>query len=404
MKTIIKHLKEVRKTGRKKKELPENAVIQKSKQLFDLWKYGFKLFDFKVFDLYLSAINSRNINTKIVTFTKADFSKILDIKQKMSVDDLDKRLAYLRQKEVCIDNGGKYPIHTSLFAACCVDTSTEPYNVKLEVSEMLLSLVFDIDRQNGHGYFSYKLRNILQIESLYSYLLFNYLESKAYRRNGNIIKTTWEVDLQELKEILNCTDVELYSEFKRFNNFVLQRCHKELTSKTEMQFDYQTVKQGRYVKAIRFTVHPHKIKLTAEPAPNVIQQPLQAQEQPQRIEKQPIPTATTAATGEPQNTLREPPKVQEPTAPSPAHAASDEKIDFFSECFDNTFTELQVKLILSAVNPDAVTDSEYGKDIALYQYLDYMYKRLLAEEEYRSIGNRCKYLVAMLKNDKGGAV
>lgn len=381
--------------GRKKKKLPENAVIQKSKQLFDLWKYDFKLFDFKVFDLYLSAINSRNINTKTVTFSKADFSKILTINDKLSTDELDSRLSYLRQKEISLNIGGKYPIHTSLFAACYVDTTVEPYNVKLEVSEALLSVVFDIDRQNGHGYFSYKLRNVLQIESLYSYLLFNYLESKAYRQNGNIIKTTWEVDLQELKEILNCADVEFYSVFKRFNDKILKVCHKELTSKTEMQFDYETVKQGRYVKAIRFTVKPHKITLTVNPEPEVMQQSPQPQEQPH------IPEIMTV---EPQKTLKEvkPPSVQEPkAAPS---SELDEKTEFFSECFDNTFTMLQVRLILASVNHEAVTESEYGKDIALYQYLDYMYKKLLAEEEYRSIGNRCKYFIAMLKNDKGGSI
>ena len=379
------------KTGRKKKELPENAIVQKSRPLFDLWKYNFKLFDFKVFDLYLSAINSRNIDTKIVTFSKADFSKILDIKQKMSVDELDSRLSYLRQKEVSLNTDSKYPIHTSLFSACYVDTTAEPYNVKLEVSETLLSLVFDIDRINGKGYFSYKLRNILQIESLYSYLLFNYLESKVYRKNGDILLTTWDVELQELKEILNCEDVEYYKTFKRFNDMILKKCHKELTSKTEMQYDYETIKQGRYVKSIRFTVKPHKTKLMrtdAQPPPIP-----QAQEQPPQQQNnyaEYIPPSI--------------PQERQELQPQQETSAINQKTELYSDAMDNTFTALQVQVIVASINPDNLPNNEFGRDIARYDYLSLMYKKLLVEEKSRVIQNRFKYFVAMIKNDKGGEV
>lgn len=382
------------KTGRKKKELPENAIVQKSRPLFDLWKYNFKLFDFKVFDLYLSAINSRNIDTKIVTFSKADFLKIFDIKKNMSVDELDSRLSYLRQKEVSLNTDSKYPIHTSLFSACYVDTTAEPYNVKLEVSETLLSLVFDIDRINGKGYFSYKLRNILQIESLYSYLLFNYLESKALRRDGAVILTTWDVELQELKEILNCEDVEYYKTFKRFNDMILKKCHKELTAKTDMQFEYETVKQGRFVKAIRFTVKPHEINLDND-ADVSIPQPQPTPPQQNHIDYIPPPTPQERQEPQPQ-----PQEIQR-------HDNDDtitQKTELYSDAMDNTFTALQVQVIVASINPDNLPNNEFGRDIARYDYLSLMYKKLLVEEQSRVIQNRFKYFVAMIKNDKGGEV
>lgn len=382
------------KTGRKKKELPENAIVQKSRPLFDLWKYNFKLFDFKVFDLYLSAINSRNIDTKIVTFSKAEFSKILTIDQKLSTDELDSRLSYLRQKEISLNTDSKYPIHTSLFSACYVDTTAEPYNVKLEVSETLLSLVFDIDRINGKGYFSYKLRNILQIESLYSYLLFNYLESKALRRDGAVILTTWEVELQELKEILNCADVELYAVFKRFNDKVLKMCHKEITTKTEMQYDYETIKQGRYVKGIRFTVKPHKIIIETDADVSIPQeQPQPTPPQQNHIDYIPPPTPQERQDSQQQEIQR--------------HDNDDtitQKTELYSDAMDNTFTALQVQVIVASINPDNLSNNEFGRDIARYDYLSLMYKKLLVEEQSRVIQNRFKYFVAMIKNDKGGEV
>ena len=47
-----------------------------------------------------------------------------------------------------------------------------------------------------------------------------------------------------------------------------------------------------------------------------------------------------------------------------------------------------------------IEESAYGPDIAKYNYLDRMYKRLLIEEKERDIKNRFKYFVSMVKNDK----
>lgn len=264
-----------------KNEISDNALVQKARPFFNLWQYGFKLFDYKVFDLYLGIIDSHKLDSKLVTFTKADFSKILDVDKTLTAQELDKRFETLISKVISIDTKSKYPIRTTLFASAYVDTTIEPFNVQLEVSEQLLQLVFNIDKENGHGYFKYRLRNTLQLKSVYSYLMFNLLQSKANRTDGNILGTTFTADIEYLKNMLNCEDDETYKSFFRFNDLILKKCHKEITSKTELQYSYKTIKQGRFVKAIEFTISP----FTFAEVPKVLQD-AGAGEEPKAIEPQ----------------------------------------------------------------------------------------------------------------------
>lgn len=117
-----------------------------------------------------------------------------------------------------------------------------------EIDEILFNI-------ENLGYLRYKLRCITSLTSRYAYVMFIYLESNRYRRS-------WEVPLDELKIILNCDNEETYKEYKRFNDRLMKRVHKELTEKTECQYKYESVKKGRSVVAIRFTVF-HSARLSS---------------------------------------------------------------------------------------------------------------------------------------------
>ena len=245
-------------TARKRnEEVSENAIVQKSRPLFSLWQEKFSLFEYKLLDLYLGHINSHDINTKTVIMTKAELEQAIGSKR-MNSDELDKKLRSLI-RPVDIDTGGKYPLHVSLFETCYLNFETEPYQVEMQCTNSAFELIFNIEKI---GYFKYKLRCILNIDSLYSYILFNYIEYNRYR-------TSWEVDIDELKEILNCNS-PTYETFKRFNDLILKKCYLELTQKTELRYSYTTIKRGRKVIAIRFTVEPLlTVDEAAEPIPAI---------------------------------------------------------------------------------------------------------------------------------------
>ena len=78
-------------------------------------------------------------------------------------------------------------------------------------------------------------------------MLFMYLEANRFRN-------PFEVNLDELKQILSCENEESYRQFKRFNDLVLKRIQRELNEKTECRFHYEPIKRGRSVVAVRFTL------------------------------------------------------------------------------------------------------------------------------------------------------
>jgi len=223
---------------------PETRLtVQKSLPLFSLWRSDMSLSEFKILDTYLSRINSHEPDKRTVVFTKGELEKLLGVK-KINKVDLVSRLKGL-YRGVEIENSNKR-IHTvALFEEAYGEMDENgQWTVKLTCTAKAMKYIFNIEKL---GYLRYKLRCITSLTSRYTYILFMYLETNRFRKS-------WVVDVAELRQILNCDTEPTYSEFKRFNDLILKKCHKELTEKTECLFTYEPVKAGRRVTGIRFTL------------------------------------------------------------------------------------------------------------------------------------------------------
>lgn len=89
---------------------------------------------------------------------------------------------------------------------------------------------------------AYKLRNILQLNSVYSIRLYELLKQSEWKGEHKII-------LSELKEMLGISEYyRLYSDFKRS---VLETARKEL-ARSDMPFKYKEIKDKQRVVALSF--------------------------------------------------------------------------------------------------------------------------------------------------------
>ena len=228
--------------GRKPKKISDNNEIQKCRPLFyDLWKEkdAISMTEYKLLDIYMSAINSHDINTREVLFESNHLNETLGTGY--TREDIQKIFKKMMQLVVKADKN----ILVSLFEATYIQQNEKnEFQVLLKCTESAQKYFFNLD---NIGYFSYKLKSTLAIGSVYSYLMFNYIEMNRFRKS-------WEVSVDDLKQYLNCTTEETYKQFKRFNDLVLKKCLNELTEKTELKYSYETVKSGRYVQAIKFTI------------------------------------------------------------------------------------------------------------------------------------------------------
>lgn len=224
----------------------DKLTVQKSLPLFALWRSDLTLAEFKILDTYLSRIDSHKPEKRAVIFEKGELEKLLGV-QKINNKELEERLKHLMGNVVKIpdtDERKGFRLISLFEEAVAEQDDYGLWQVKLECTQKAMKYIFNIENL---GYLRYKLRCITSITSRYTYIMFIYLESNRFRKS-------WEVPLAELKEILNCDKEELYKEFKFFNQKILKRVQKEMHEKTECRYDYEPIKKGRSVVAVRFTV------------------------------------------------------------------------------------------------------------------------------------------------------
>lgn len=335
---------------------PENKLmVQKARPLFSLWQSDLNLAEFKILDLYLARINTKDPEHRTVILKKGEIEKILGVTRILK-EDLNQRLKNLhnsvrfdRPEDECLEEENKLR-NISLFEETAAYRSKDgEWEVELTCSQAAMKYIFNVEQL---GYFRYKLRSVAKLTSRYTYILFQYLESNRYR-------IAWEIPLEELKRILKCENEVSYQEFKVFNQQILQRCQKEIFEKTECRFKYEMIKAGRKVTAIRFTL---------EPLAKIL----------------------------PKEDLADMPELPEDTP-------MQKEVLFLSGACNNEFTNKEMQAILFVLNNKALPGDMILKyddyELVKYHYLNEQYTLFCVEAEKREIRNRFKYFLAMLKND-----
>lgn len=223
----------------------DKLIVQKSNPLLSLSQSKLTLAEFKILDTYLARINSREPKNRIVKFGKGELEKLLGV-DRIKIKELDGRLENLQSSTVYIPDPTvkKGFRRVTLFELSHAEQDDDGlWSVELMCTPTAMQYFFNIEQL---GYLRYKLRCVTSISSRYTYIMFLYLEQNRFRKS-------WEVDLEELKLLLNCT-AERYNSFKFFNAEVLKRVQKELNEKTECHYTYEPIKKARKVVAIKFTL------------------------------------------------------------------------------------------------------------------------------------------------------
>jgi plasmid replication initiation protein len=103
----------------------------------------------------------------------------------------------------------------------------------------------------------YNLLEYLKLPSVYSQRMFEIL--KSWNSEPEV-----EIPLSELHRMLT-TPVSFRANFFEFRRRVLEKAHKDITEKTKLRYEWEPIKKGRRIAAIRFTFGPGR-KALAEAA------------------------------------------------------------------------------------------------------------------------------------------
>lgn len=127
--------------------------------------------------------------------------------------------------------------------------------IKVQFHPFLKPFYLYLNKENP--FTKYKLKNIVSLKSTYSIRFYELL--KQYEGIKSRILT-----IEELRQIFKIEP----SEYARYNDFkrkVILQAQKELPLKTDISFDFEEIKTGRKVTALKFYIHQNKMNIINEP-------------------------------------------------------------------------------------------------------------------------------------------
>lgn len=333
----------------------DKLIVQKSLPLFSLWRSELTLAEFKILDTYLSRINSHDTDKRVVMFEKGELEKILGVK-KINQKDLEDRLKHLMGNVIEIadeDIKKGFRLITLFEEAIAEQDKNGLWQVKLECTQKAMKYFFNIENL---GYLRYKLRCITSLTSRYTYIMFIYLEANRYRKS-------WDIPVDELKQILDCDKEETYKAFKRFNDLLLKKVQKEMNEKTECRYKYEPIRKGRNVVAIHF-----EIETLSNANLEEIDENQMTFEQWQ------------------EGAIKEKELWQEPL----------EAFEFTQEQYDELFS------VLITIPSNKLPQSQacHGSvELMRYHYLDQKAKEIIRRDKQKAIQSKFAYLLKLMKKD-----
>lgn len=238
------------------------AIINKSRPLFTLWSSNLSSYALKIFDVYLSKIDMNNPETKCVVFPKRLLEKIFGVKR-IRREKLEPALDQLMNNKVQIEdkiNGKCVKVWLNLMDTASLIATDQPENtsgvqqIKMICSAKAMEYIFNVQKK---GYIPYELNYSISLKRKCDYLLFLLLARNRFRN-------TFEMKVEDLKEVLQCDKEETYDNFMYFNDLILKKAQKELAKKINYKFKYKTIKTGRTVTSILFDLSESPKKLTKQ--------------------------------------------------------------------------------------------------------------------------------------------
>jgi len=221
-------------------------LVEKRNILNELISRKFDLQELRLFSIYLSKINAREISTRVVRLELRQFYKIMDISRQS-----DK---YLREKtndlltkivNVPDENNSRNYTAFQLFKKCRIATDENGKRYfEIDAHDDALPLMFVYKGK----YFKYELWNVLNLDSVNKFRMYEILKENEWR--GEFI-----IAVEELKTLLGM-DKKEYSSYNDFKKKVINVCQKSLKEKTDISFTYETHSRGDAGKilSLRFTI------------------------------------------------------------------------------------------------------------------------------------------------------
>jgi len=207
--------------------LKKNYAVTKLNVLNEMRAANMTLQELRLFSVYLSKINPKDINTRQVCFSINEFQAIMELGRE-NITYYKKVAERFLSKVIFVptERGGFKGF--TLFSLFEVDADEKgTWHIKINANDEALPLLFEF---KSH-YFKYELWNALHLKGKNQLRLYEIL--KQYEKVGYRI-----IPLTDLRNWLGIEKNE-YPQFKYFKRDVLEPCKKAISENTDITFTYE---------------------------------------------------------------------------------------------------------------------------------------------------------------------
>jgi hypothetical protein len=334
-------------------KLEKDNWIVRSNSLNEIRDSSMSLTEMRLFAIYQSKINPKDLNSRKIEFELSEFEKIMEIKRAniTVLKDVGERIVTRTAK--INDNDGGFCI-MPIFGEFRIFQKNNEWYVSIDTHEKMIPYLFQLKKY----WFKYKLWNALRLKSTNQVRMYEIL--KQYEYAG-----AREIEIDILKALLGISQNQ-YSQWRDFRRDVLNKCQEALLENTDIKFTYEPSKKGRggKIMALKFIIEKNNDYIDQLTLDEFIETP-----------------STLEVDGE-----------------LPEINFENEKLEFLAEACDNEFTEEQMQVlydILRQIEPNSQGTARYDYLLKKYNELKYRVSR----SDLKPLRSRFAYLKKIIEAD-----
>lgn len=218
----------------------DKNLVTKANQLITS-HYSLSESELKIVLTLISLVQPTDQDFEPYEFKIGEFIKLLGINTKTKYSEIPKITEDLMRKIIKIKQE-KTLLQVAWISSALYDKGSGTVTLKIspDLKPYLLGL--------KELFTSYRLENILKLNSKYSIRIYEILKCNEYKK-------TVMINLDEFMKIFMLTNA--YSDFYNIKKRIIEPSQKELAEKTDLTFDYKTITVRKKVTALKFTIKPN---------------------------------------------------------------------------------------------------------------------------------------------------
>lgn len=226
-------------------ELTGNNLVEKSKALVWAKFTDYTAGELRLLEVYLSRINPRDPESSNVTFTLAEYCRLLGLK--LNSKTLRSQVKHFLSNVVSVPLNADeseyvmYPLFTK--AEVRYKRGTLSYEVSINCNPDLRPVFFDIAKS---GYVKYRLRYTIGMKQQASILMYSMIRDWMNRSLSEN-----KIGLKQLREHLGANDAS-YDDFRALRRRVIEPAVDEICRVSDILVSFDKVCVGRKVVAVEF--------------------------------------------------------------------------------------------------------------------------------------------------------